>query len=549
VTVLTATLSLYSLGGHENIGYWPEFDGFDTDTYYDEACYLALPSLTDSATFVMPSANGEATTATINNSFRDDFYDRIHISPDPLDMGNLLSDQQRSIYVWNAYTTPQLLSVYSEIDAYGIEVTEPSAAPTTFGAFEERDYIVNVLTSGPPTILASLNFTFPDGLHSVAITGTRVVLWKWLPDGEYTEKLEFYTHILKTRQGEQRIAMREAPRQILTHSFTKTERELSVIKATAKNWIARLWGCPIWGEQSTVTLTALDTSIEFDTSNADYRNGGLLVLWESFEKVTAVEIDTVRTDGIDLTYPLVDGWGNALVMPLRLARMTDGLDISRRGAGISHLSATFNITDNIDLSSSAYPQYQGYDVFTDENVLLGDLSERIVVPAQEFDNGSGPVVVETLQEFTDFSQSLGRVLHGQSEIWAMREWLHSRNGKQKAFYLPTWNNDFELYQAISEFDTVIMIKKTGDSLFSEVPFDIMLQLTDGTIFYRRVSSVVESASYETLSIDSAVGIVAVAAVKMFCKLNLCRFNADSIELKHTSNIYAKTTIPIIEVPE
>jgi hypothetical protein len=230
-----------------------------------------------------------------------------------------------------------------------------------------------------------------------------------------------------------------------------------------------------------------------------------------------------------------------------LARITDGIDITRNGAGNQQLTATFKVTDNIDLGESSLTQYQGYDVFTDGNIVLGSLSERIMVPVQEFDNGSGPVVIETLQDYTEFSQSLGRVIIGKEDLWTFRKWLHSRKGKQKAFYLPTWNNDFELVDDVAEFDTILQVRNTQASLFSSVPFDIMLKLNDGSIMYRRVSAVTEYPTYEALTIDAAVGVVGMADVKTLCHLNLCRLNADSIELKHKHNL-VETTIPISEVP-
>lgn len=546
MAVILATLSQGGEGAQTLYPNWIK-EYFVADDTLEIGGYYSLQSGSANYIYVVALASPRIIPAVKSISFYDDYYNRIHTAPNPMDLGNLLSDQIRELTVWNSYTTSQLLSTLTEQDTDGITVLSPDPAPTTYAPFEERTYIVNTSTIGPPTIDATLTFSFPDGLHNVSIIGTRVVLWRWIPDGEYKENLEFYTHILKTRSSEQRIAMREAPRQSFDLSFTKRDHEFTEIKIAAKEWVARLWGCPVWREQSTVSAAATATAINFDTTSADYRDGGLVMLWETPDKAAAVEIDTVRVDGIDLSLPLSDDWTNALVMPLRLARIKGGVDISRKGAGITNLSASFHVTDNVNLSESAYIQYLGYDVFTDEQVVQGGLSERISVPIQEFDNGSGPVVVETLQDFTDFSKSIGRLIADKAGLWTFRKWLHSRMGKQKAFWLPSWNKDFVVVADITALAVLIAVQDVDASLYVSVPFDIMLKTTDGNIQYRRVSNISRVDGIEYLTIDSAVGAITTAEVDICCLMALCRLNADKIELNHDT--HTKTTIPVIEVPD
>ncbi|MDA3835506.1 MAG: hypothetical protein PF495_19210, partial [Spirochaetales bacterium] len=122
MTVLLATISAYSLGGHDNLDYLATLDGYDPDTYllYGEA--LSVPSLTDAYTFAPPVLATTGLLATVTPTYQQDYYDRIHITPNPLQMGNLLSEQIRQVYVWNAYTSSQLLSAFAELNTDGIEV-------------------------------------------------------------------------------------------------------------------------------------------------------------------------------------------------------------------------------------------------------------------------------------------------------------------------------------------------------------------------------------------------------------------------------------------
>lgn len=524
---------------------------------FDPAIYLDLSTVrsgdltnNENRTIQYPPVHAPGLSGSVNNHYVQDYYYRVHIKPNPIDVRNLLSPLTRDFYVWNAHLTSQTLSRVTQQDVDGISLTQPQTAPTDFAPLEERIYSIQVTLDGPPAIDADIIFDFPSENPVLSILGQRVVLWRWIPQQGYTETLAWLTKILKTRRGEQRIALRKAPRQMFDYQFLKQAHEFSQIKAYAEEWSHRLWGLPIWHEQETASASVGDVAVDFDTTNQDYRADGLAVLWQSPDSFEVFEISAVRTDGLDLKKELENDWADATVMPVRYARIQDGISITRRTGQISRLSASFLVTDNADLSGTAsYPTYKGYDVLNDGNIIISSMDERIVRPVIEFDNGQGPVEVETKQDYTNHRQTMGKLTRTKTARWEWRQWLHSRYGKQKAFWVPTWNRDITVVSHVFDTELEIEIKDIGISLYMTLPLYIRIKLTNGTIMYREITAASRNVTTETITIDSTIGDYDPEDFAMICFMRLCRFDADKIEMNHISMQNMETSAPIMRVQD
>ncbi|HET7301264.1 MAG TPA: hypothetical protein VFJ01_11510, partial [Oleiagrimonas sp.] len=56
-------------------------------------------------THVVTAAHPRIINGSAAHSYADDWYDRIHVIPSQINLGNLLRQQVRSIHVWNAWRT------------------------------------------------------------------------------------------------------------------------------------------------------------------------------------------------------------------------------------------------------------------------------------------------------------------------------------------------------------------------------------------------------------------------------------------------------------
>lgn len=485
-------------------------------------------------------------------SFLDDYYYRVHVRPGVIELGNLLSTQVRDVEVWSAYFEPQLLSSLSQVGTDGITLTQPQVPPTSFAALEARTYVLNISTNGAPVIDALYTFNFPGDSPTLTVTGRRVVVWPFVPQTEHRETLEWFTDILPSFGVEQRIALRTAPRQSFNHEFQLDEYQYSRAKAIATQWAHRVYGLPVWSELTRLGPVPMGTTeLMFDTSNADYRPDDIVIVWESDEHFVAAECTDVLADRVVLKLPLEQSYQNAYAAPLRFARTFEGMQFRRRAHDVVTASATFQVTANKDLGASVgLPQYRGKDVLTDRTILVGDLVERISRSIDEFDNGSGPIAVDIKNDWVNYARAITFDTLDRAARWSARKWIHSRRGRQKAFWLPSWNPDLVILDDVGPTGASLTVRPISYPLYYGVK-DVMIQLNDGTrIFSRVLGAAVDVNGNEVLSLEAPVGTgFAAADVALACFMSHVRFNSDRVEISHSYAGRATASVPVTETPE
>ncbi|MBA2881839.1 hypothetical protein HNR65_002170 [Desulfosalsimonas propionicica] len=556
MAVLNGQITDLAIAGKDlNPNISSDLDGYDDilNVWNSPYAQKREPALSQQRAFNAAPINERALSGSIAHHYKEDYYHRIHVAPNPLALGNLLSEETRQAYVWNAFFENKTLDTVTKENADGIRVTEPEAAPVDYAPLEEKAYTIAVSLSGPPTIDADINFAFAVYTVTLNITGSRVTLWRWIPREQYTEILAWNTQVLQTRVGEQRIGYRAAPRQVFEFRFFRPAREISQMKNVVDNWSHRVWGLPIWKEASVVSATAGATAISFDTSYRDYRQDSLAVLWESADKAEAVNVTNVRPDGIDIDPALQTNFADAFVMPLRRALTPEGVDFRRgRAPDYAGVSATFIVIDNEDLSGSAdYPQYDGYDILDDGNIIVGDMAERISIPLEQIDNGQGPITIETKQDYSRVKRTVGKYTKTLAALWQWRRWLHSRYGRQKAFWLPAYNRDIHLATPLYSAEVQAEIRPADLAVHGNFPVDCMIRLADATIFYRQITGAEQlPGGNERIIIDSAFGQdIDPTDIDLWCYMDLVRFDADRIEMAHQNPYIMQTSIPAARVPE
>lgn len=491
-------------------------------------------------------------TGGVLRSFLEDFYYRIHIIPRRLDLGNLTSNQTREVYVWNAFLERERLENIDQLQSEGILVRAPYPTPTYFGPLEARTYIANITLDGPPVIDAAFIFYFSSGSSSLRITGRRVVVWPFLPQIEHRETLEWRTDLLPSFSHEQRLALRQAPRQAFSYTFLLDQHSFSVAKALSSQWAHRVYGVPVWSEMTRVGWLPVGTTIlRLDTRFADYRNNDLVLIWESSTRFVAVENLQVLEDQIELKLPLEVSFQNAYVAPLRLARTPQGVSFRRYAHDTTSASAIFQVVQNKDLSAaSRYPKYRGKDVLTDRTILVGELTERIFRPVDEFDNGSGPVIVDIKENWVNSAKTISFDPLTREERWSVRSWLHSLRGRQRSFWLPSWNQDLILLEDAGASETFITVRPIGYPMYYGIK-DIMIQLKIGDqVFARIISGEVASNGNEVLRLSAPLEVgFTVEEVDFICFMSHVRLNSDRVEVQHSYAGRATLSIPVVETPE
>lgn len=375
-------------------------------------------------------------------------------------------------------------------------------------------------------------------------------VWPFQPELGNTETLSTLTEVLGGRTGEQRLELRPGPRQ--THSYTHILefREFMLFTQLARRNAALEMLVPIWVEciELEYTVEAADTLILVDTTFSDFRVGGMVLIWGDEEDYVAATIQSMTDDDLTLTLPVGSQFHKPIVMPLRTGFARDGFKVDR-GTTISTISVDFQMQDNLKLELDApiYPQYLGVDIMTDRPVLNESINESIIRTSDYCDNGFGLVVIETLRNYVDMGRTISFRERRGRELWERRQWFHSLDGKQKTFWMPTFNHDLELTE-ISD-GTSLTVRTVAPFTYYATKH-ILVVMNDGTMYARQISvAAVVDSTHDELTLDTTLGVsIDPADVYFICFLGLSRLDTDEVAFNHDQGDSSSVAVTIMEVP-
>lgn len=473
-----------------------------------------------------------------------DVYGYVHFSDNYFNVGTLLADKTYSIELWNAnLINPVSLNSLGQVGTEGILFEGPLSYPYVFNPMEAQNYRFKVTTIGPPIIDGTFSFNFDEYTIPVRFEGRRLVVFYWMPKYEHSETLEWLTDLIETYSDEQRIALRIAPRRNITYNYVKTPDEAAAMTTLTKAWVYRNWGVPVWVEATkNITVNAGVTSISFDTSNASYKDAAFI--WENDTKQEALNIVTLRTDGIDIDQPLKYDYDNALIMPLKFGITPDGISFEQSYNAVK-ANATFVIIDDDYIGANTLGTYDGYPII-DKNFMVQSINERIYRQSEYIDNGQGLIAVEPNRSIIEKTSILGKITNTKTDLWNWRKFLHYMMGRKGVFLLPTFQKDVTLLETLYSGATSARIKGLALSNFGVFPIRTQIELKDGTIYYRKITSVspIPDSNDEFAVIDSSFTFdLNPEDIARWSFIDLVRFDADSITMDFEGMVM-KCAIPV-----
>ena len=476
-------------------------------------------------------------------AYSDDYYHRVHVSPNELALGNVASSQITTVRVWNAYLTPVMLQSVSSADE-GVQITSPASLPFRLGGLQETDWLINVTPDGPSTIDTSVIWTLQRGFASLRITGRRIVSWAFEPDwgANVTERLEWLTDVLSNPRGaEQRRALRISPRRSLETSMLVEGTERALFDLALAGWGRKVWAIPVWFDvqELAADLAAGSMRINCAVDLREFRAGGLAMLrGDTAFDSEAVEILAIDATGLQLKRATQQRWpAGTRLYPVRTARIAS-IDSKRLTDKLNRAQLTFDLAEPSDWSS-ALPavMYRGRPVFElrpDESEDLTLNYERLL---QTLDNGSTlPAVTDTAGKHFSVQQHRW-ALDGRQERAAWRSLAYGLRGRAKSVWVPTHAWDLQLTKPAS--GSLLTVERIGYARFgvkTQGRQDIRIELHSGSVIYRRITAAAEDGTSESLSLDSDLpGVINPADVYRISFMALCRAADDALELTHLTD--------------
>jgi hypothetical protein len=370
-------------------------------------------------------------------------------------------------------------------------------------------------------------------------------VFSFRPQAELLEALEFRTDILTAWDGtEQRIRLREAPRQSFEMEVWATgaaRSRLDLLLAGYHGWTYLL---PVWPEQAALSslLSAGSGVVPITTTAGDYRVGSQALLWSSCDDYEAVEISEVWADALILdgaTTTSRDYPAGSLVLPLREARLLEQYRREDYPGDLSPCVHTLRwvVEDNLDLVGTAAPdQYLGHDVLVDPYLLPAETIER----SFERELDTVDPLLGAWKQFarTQYPLATTEVLWRMgtpATAWAFRRFLHRRAGRCNPVWIPSWRPDLELLEPAGAGASQITVTDVGYRFFGlDRPTfrDVAIMPSAGGQILRRVTAAVAGdPGEEILTLSATLGqAITPATVARISFLALSRLAADRVEI-------------------
>jgi hypothetical protein len=479
--------------------------------------------------------------------YLDDFYDRIHVIPASIDLGNLVSSQTRTISVWNAWRGRSVeLQALTEDNADGINLTgaEP---PQTFMPLQQRDWTVGIDQSGPSIIDATLSWVFDNGeVVQSAITGRRIVAWMLPPDWSdgITETLAWLTDLQQADDGSQlREVLREAPRREWQFGVVAGGRQRRILESAIYDWGARTWALPVWPDVTWLTapVAAGSNTLDVDTRHLDYVVGGLALLYHDERMWEVVEISAVADAQLTFARPTTGAYAAGdRIYPCRMARLIDTISVSRKSDDVMAATVHMQAMEPCDWPAVApTTTYLGLPVLEDRcdwgNDRDADYARQTVVT----DNNIGISDVLDPSGQPWLTWPFAWVLHGRTERAAHRSLLYWLQGRAQALWVPSGAADLVLATTLAGSSTTLTVEWAGVTRYQRQQPGrryLRIALLDGSIFYRHVTACTDAGDTEQLGIDSALGVdVAPSDVRLISWMLLATLSSDSVQITHDTD--------------
>lgn len=389
--------------------------------------------------------------------------------------------------------------------------------------------------------------------------------WAYPPQKQFSESLEWLTDVQRCRTAEYRQSIRHRPRQEFQFPHRLTAAQFGKAKVLARDLGSDSLLVPLWSWFTEPgALAAGATLVPKNTSDSFLllEVGSSVMIWEGASKweVHVVELNSTNPafPYITLEDAITQDFTRPILVPLREGQFAQEFEATRSTSEWVECSARFRIISGDDHYSDyatrgglySSESYLSHPVVTDRSLATSGIREQFERQYEELDSLIGGAYrYPTLSR----SEQTGQITWSAQTRAGARDlvyWLHSRKGRWKSFWIPSWNKDLTVTHEIASSDTSIEIADIGMRTSGEFPFDIMILTKAGARVYCHVTGATTGAAgKEVIGLSSEVGAhLYTWDIEAVCFLTLSRFASDRIEINHSSGGNVTATALIAEVP-
>lgn len=473
--------------------------------------------------------------------FGDLWFNRFHITPNYLDLGNVVGDQLFTLTVWSAFRTEKTLLGINADNTDGVNLTGDMSSGT-LAPYQELRYQLEILTDGPPVIDASFTWDFDEEVAPdprIVMEGRRLLLWPFMPQWPIDETFEWRTEVLRTYSKVSRTGLLPTPRKRMEISFQLTPEQQTEAQRLARTWGYRPFGLPDFTQfQEIGAVAAGATVLPCDSGIMDIEAEGLLVIYEDWDKTEIVQVETVDGAGgvLNLKKPTVGAYTDAAIAPLYSGAARGGLRFEQTAFGVAVASGEFLQDYSNDLSEAETADHHGFPLIPFRPEVDGSrLSEGSRWNVHILDSGIGLPRVRPKEEAPVYTTEISYSAQDPLELMLLKQWLHNRAGRRRAFCLPSYQEDYQLAGAIAQNTNALTL--VGPAYGQEYTTGaLQMELIDGSIYDLTVDAISVNGDQTGVSVaqsfDRQIEPADVARISLVRKVV---FSSDTIKLKHSVN--------------
>ncbi len=483
----------------------------------------------ETVTFSLPGT-------TIAKGYLYDFYFRVHSSITNLVLNNVLSEQVFVIELWSAWLTNYGFDTLAATNLPDATLLLPISVPYIFKPLETVSGTINVAALGVPTIDGFYTLTFDQQVMVIPVTGQRVVVWPFVPQTSFTERKEWLTDVIPARHGEQRLALREIPREVLSYNYIfKSVEEFSRAKSIAHTYAHLSLATPLWTDVVRLSNLVLgQTVIPFTTSFLSLEVDSIVIFWTSFTSYEVGEVLAIDSSSITLKQGLRADRANCWIAPVFIGYINEGINLVRNANGKNEASLSYNCTNNFPVVAPAASgeSYLGLPVVTFKSVVTGGLAERYERETTTFDSETGGFVRFDLDDYNRGKHFISIKATSREELYTIRQYFNYLQGKFRPFWLPSYNQDLIPVETLNIGASSIKVKFAGWSTYGVHT----IRVTGSSTAYFAVTGAIDNFDgTEQLSIvpNSPATITNITRIDIMTKV---RLDADGVEFSHANKI-------------
>lgn len=380
----------------------------------------------------------------------------------------------------------------------------------------------------------------------VIVNGHEYILLTKCPLLETTERYEFKTDVQQSfdASSEERIPLLDAARQSFNWAMMAFRNEVPEMFNDLYSWMRKDYLVPQPLESQLVGDLS-DDFIECDTSNLGI-NAGTLILVTYLGVSLVVEVTEIgRYEVIEGVPTYIDGYRlneavtatNAQIQPLRKVIIA-GNPTSQANGLMFKPTLNLRVLDSVEYPMSADPQqYKGDDIYFTPLLLDGDFLDINLEQHQAIVDGE----IGQFWQFTHWinpliNKNFRVIMRNRQEYIDYKKWFYRRRGRLNPFWLPSYQNNFNL---ISRSASSITVK--NDNYLSDRK-NIAIK-ANGVWTAHSVTSTSVSGENIVMNLTPQPP----TNIERVSYLGLYRLNSDAVEFYFKGADIVEATVPIVEI--